>query len=216
MEESKSAGNKSKIFLIIAGILVVLLAGAAIYFFIKYQGIKKNPNQVAQAEVNRIVKLVGQLIALPNDESPTLATIKDKDQLKDQPFFANAQNGDVILIYTKAKKAIVYREKGNKIINVGPISIDQKNGTPVAIVNAGGDTDATIKKLNDKFNGSVTVTGTTDAKNKNSVKGITVVDVAGNNGDLTKQIATEIGGTVGSLPSGETTPSGANIVIFVK
>lgn len=86
MEESKSAGNKSKIFLIIAGILVVLLAGAAIYFFIKYQGIKKNPNQVAQAEVNRIVKLVGQLIALPNDESPTLATIKDKDQLKDQPF----------------------------------------------------------------------------------------------------------------------------------
>jgi len=216
MEESKSAGNKSKIFLIIAGILVVLLAGAAIYFFIKYQGIKKNPNQVAQAEVNRIVKLVGQLISLPNDESPTLATIKDKDQLKDQPFFANAQNGDVILIYTKAKKAIVYREKGNKIINVGPISIDQKNGTPVAIVNAGGDTDATIKKLNDKFNGSVTVTGTTDAKNKNSVKGITVVDVAGNNGDLTKQIATEIGGTVGSLPSGETTPSGANIVIFVK
>lgn len=216
MEESKSAGNKSKIFLIIAGILVVLLAGAAIYFFIKYQGIKKNPNQVAQAEVNRIVKLVGQLIALPNDESPTLATIKDKDQLKDQPFFANAQNGDVILIYTKAKKAIVYREKGNKIINVGPISIDQKNGTPVAIVNAGGDTDATIKKLNDKFNGSVTVTGTTDAKNKNSVKGITVVDVAGNNGDLAKQIATEIGGTVGSLPSGETTPSGANIVIFVK
>ena len=216
MEESKSAGNKSKIFLIIAGILVVLLAGAAIYFFIKYQGIKKNPNQVAQAEVNRIVKLVGQLIALPNDESPTLATIKDKDQLKDQPFFANAQNGDVILIYTKAKKAIVYREKGNKIINVGPISIDQKNGTPVAVVNAGGDTDATIKKLNDKFNGSVTVTGTTDAKNKNSVKGITVVDVAGNNGDLTKQIATEIGGTVGSLPSGETAPSGANIVIFVK
>jgi len=216
MEESKSAGNKSKIFLIIAGILVVLLAGAAIYFFIKYQGIKKNPNQVAQAEVNRIVKLVGQLISLPNDESPTLATIKDKDQLKDQPFFANAQNGDVILIYTKAKKAIVYREKGNKIINVGPISIDQKNGTPVAIVNAGGDTDATIKKLNDKFNGSVTVTGTTDAKNKNSVKGITVVDVAGNNGDLTKQIATEIGGTVGSLPSGETAPSGANIVIIVK
>lgn len=216
MEESKSAGNKSKIFLIIAGILVVLLAGAAIYFFIKYQAIKKNPNQIAQAEVNRIVKLVGQLIALPNDESPTLATIKDKDQLKDQPFFANAQNGDVILIYTKAKKAIVYREKGNKIINVGPISIDQKNGTPVAIVNAGGDTDATIKKLNDKFNGSVTVTGTTDAKNKNSVKGITVVDVAGNNGDLTKQIATEIGGTVGSLPSGETTPSGANILIFVK
>lgn len=216
MENTEKSGKLSKVLLIVAGIIVVALAAAAIYFFMKYQGIKKNPNQVAQAEVNRIVKLVGQLMTLPNDESPTLATVQDKSKLSDQPFFASAQNGDVILIYTKAKKAIVYREKGNKIINVGPISIDQKNGTPVAVVNAGGDTDATIKKLNDKFNGSVTVTGTTDAKNKNSVKGITVVDVAGNNGDLTKQIATEIGGTVGSIPSGETAPSGANIVIFVK
>ena len=216
METPKSSGKGSKILLIVAGVVVVLMAGATIYFFTKYQSIKKNPNQVAQAEVNRVVKLVGQLITLPNDETPTLATVLDKDKLKDQPFFANAKNGDIILIYTKAKKAIVFREKENKIINVGPISIDQKNGTPVAIVNAGGDTDAAIKKLNDKFNGTVTVTGSTDAKNKSGVKQLTVVDVAGNSGDLAKQIASELGGTVGSLPSGETAPNGANIVIFVK
>ena len=216
MEDTKSSGSKGKIFLIIAGVIVVTMAAAAIYFFIQYQGIKKNPNQVAQAEVNRIVKLVGKLIALPGDETPTLATVLDKEKLKDQPFFANAKNGDVILIYTKAKKAIVYREKEDKIINVGPISIDQKNGTPVAIVSAGGDADAAIKKLNNKFNGAVTITGTADAKSKNSVKEVTVVDVAGNNGDLAKQIASELGGTVGSLPSGETAPSGANIIVFVK
>jgi len=216
MEDSKSSGSKSKIFLIVASIVVIAMAAAAVYFFIQYQGIKKNPNQVAQAELNKIVKLVGKLIALPSDESPTLATVLDKDKLKDQPFFANTQNGDVILIYTKAKKAIVYREKENKIINVGPISIDQKNGTPIALVNAGGDIDATVKKLNNKFNGAITITDTTEAKNKSSVKGVTVVDVAGNNGDLAKQIATELSGTVGSLPSGETAPAGANILIFVK
>lgn len=216
MENTEKSGKLSKILLIIGGIIVVLLAAAAIYFFIKYQGIKKNPNQVSQAETNRLVKLVGQLMALPKDETPTLATVQDKSKLAGQSFFDNVQNGDVILIYTKAKKAIVYREKGNRIINVGPISIDQQNGTPVALVNAGGNTDDVKKTLTDKFGGSVTVASTTDAKNKSAVKQLTVVDAAGNSGALAKQIADAIGGTVGSLPAGETAPSGANIVIFVK
>ena len=121
-----------------------------------------------------------------------------------------------ILIYTKAQKAIVFREKENKIINVGPISIDQQNGTPIALVNAGGNVDEITKKINDKFNGSVTVKSTSDAKNKSSVKQLTVVDAAGNSGDLAKRIADAIGGSVGNLPDGETAPAGANIVIFVK
>lgn len=215
-DEKKAKGGVSKILLIVAAVILLALGGATVYFYMQYQNIKKNPNQVAQAEVNRLVKLVGQLIALPNDESPTLATVLDKDKLKDQPFFANTQNGDVILIYTKAKKAIVYREKGNRIINVGPISIDQQNGTPVALVNAGGNIDEVTKKINDKFAGAVTITGTSEAKNKSSVKQITVVDAAGNSGDLAKQLAELLGGTVGSLPSGETAPAGANLVVFVK
>jgi hypothetical protein len=216
MEGEKSKSGVSRILVIVAVVVILVLGGAAGYFFFKYQNIKKNPNQVAQAEVNRVAKLVGQLIALPNDESPTLATIQDQDKIKDQPFFANTKNGDIILIYTKAKKAIIFREKENKIINVGPISIDQQNGTPVALVNAGGNIDSVKKALSDKFGANVTVASTTDAKNKANVKQLTVVDSAGNSGDLAKQIADAIGGTVGSLPSGETAPAGANIVIFVK
>ena len=56
----------------------------------------------------------------------------------------------------------------------------------------------------------------TDAKNKNSVKQLTVVDVSGQNADSAKQIAQELGGTVGSLPAGETAPAGSTIVVFVK
>lgn len=216
MENEKPKEGISKVLIIVSIVVVVLLGGAATYFFIQYQNIKKNPNQVAQAELNRITKAVGQLITLPKDETPTLATIKDQDKLKDQQFFANAKNGDVILIYTNAKKAIIFREKDNRIINVGPISIDQKNGTPVAIVKAGGNVDDVTKKINDKFAGSVTVATTVDAKNSGNVKGLTVVDVAGNNGDLAKQIADAIGGSVGNLPTGETAPAGANLVIYVK
>jgi len=120
-----------------AGILLIVLAIVslcitAFYFYNQQQTIKKYPNQAKeetapQAEVERIVGLVGKLMDLPKDETPTLATVLDKDKLKDQPFFSSAQNGDVILIYTKAKKAIVYRQKDNKIIAVGPISIDESN-----------------------------------------------------------------------------------------
>lgn len=216
MENEKPKAGISKTLIIVSVAIVVILGGAATYFFIQYQGIKKNPNQVAQAELNRITKEVSQLITLPNDETPTLATIKDQDKLKDQSFFARSKNGDVILIYTKAKKAIIFREKDNRIINVGPISIDQQNGTPIALVKAGGNTDDVTKKINDKFAGAVTIASTTDAKNSGNVKGLTVVDVAGNNGDLAKQIAETVGGSVGSLPSGETAPAGANIVIYVK
>jgi len=216
MEGEKPKGKLSKVLLVVAVVVILALAGAAVYFFIQYQGIKKNPNQVAQAQVNKIVKEVGKLITFPNDETPTLATVQDKDKLKDQPFFANVKNGDVILIYTKAKKAIVFREKEDKIINVGPISIDQQNGTPIALVNAGGNTDDAAKKIAEKFNGTVTVASTTDAKNKSNVKQLTVVDVAGNSGDLAKQLAELLGGSVGSLPNGETAPSGANIVVYVK
>lgn len=206
----------SMILMIGLGIIILILGIVAFYFYNQYQNIKKNPNQVAQAETDQLVAQVGKLIDLPKDETPTVATVLDKEKLKDQPFFSNAQNGDKILIYTKAKKAIVFRPSANKLINVGPIAIDQKSQVQVALINAGGDADGVTKKLNDKFAGTIAISSTTDAKNKNSVKKITVVDVSGQNADAAKQIAAELGGEVGALPAGETAPQGSAIVIFVK
>ncbi len=214
--ERKKSNNTNLILLIGLGVVILILGVVAFYFYNQYQSIKKNPNQVAKAETEALVAEVGKLIDLPKDETPTVATVLDKEKLKDQPFFANAQNGDKILIYTKAKKAIIYRPKDNKLINVGPIAIDQKSQIQVAILSAGGDSDNAEKKLNDKFAGTITILSKTDAKNKNSVKKLTVVDVTGQNADAAKQIASELGGEVGSLPAGETAPQGAAIVIFVK
>ncbi|TXI87236.1 MAG: hypothetical protein E6Q36_07860 [Chryseobacterium sp.] len=213
----KSGGlDSQKIIYIIAGVLLIGLAAVAVYFYIQYQNIKKNPNQVAKAETDALVAQVSKLIDLPKDETPTVATVLDKEKLKDQPFFAGAENGDKILIYTKAKKAIIYRPKDNKLINVGPIAIDQKAQLPIAIVNAGGDSGAVESKLNNKFTSGITIVSKTDAKNRNSVKKVTVVDVSGQNAEAAKQIAAELGGEVGSLPAGETAPQGASIVVFAK
>ena len=89
--------------------------------------IKQDPNAAAQAEINKTIEAVGKLYSLPKDEKPSVATVSDKAKLKDQPFFASAENGDITLIYSTAKLAILYRPSSGKIINVSSVTIqDQK------------------------------------------------------------------------------------------
>jgi hypothetical protein len=104
---------------------VLFVTGVTIYAISQKPeilGLSKGPAQV-QAEVEIIVTEVGKLISLPADETPTVATVTDVEKLKDQPFFANAQNDDKVLIYTNAKKAILYRPSEKRIIEVGAVNI---------------------------------------------------------------------------------------------
>lgn len=78
--------------------------------------------KAAQEEINKIVDDVGKLIVLPKGEVPTIATVTDLKQLKDQPFFDNAKVGDKVLIYTKAQKAILYDPSSNKIVEMAPLN----------------------------------------------------------------------------------------------
>ncbi|HZQ29709.1 MAG TPA: hypothetical protein VFA93_01355 [Patescibacteria group bacterium] len=90
--------------------------------------IKKNPQFLAQQEAKDIVSKVGALVALPTDEQPTIATVTDVSKLKGQAFFAKAQNGDKVLIYTKALKAYLYSVTLNKILEVAPVTVNQNPG----------------------------------------------------------------------------------------
>lgn len=214
--EVKKTGKANLIISVVLVVIAVALAALTFFFYRQYQNIKKNPNQIAQAEIDAVTANVGRIIDLPKDETPTLATVQDKDKLKDQAFFSMAENGDKILIYTKSKKAIIYRPKDNRLVNVGPIVIDPKSLPQVALIDAGGDINATVKKLSEKFTDNIAISSSAAAKNKNSVSKVTVVDLTGKAGDLANQIASQIGGTVGPMPAGETAPDGANIAIFVK
>ncbi len=119
-------------FLVLFLVALALGAGGAAYV-VKQKpellGLSKGQAQV-QAEVDRLVSEVGKLISLPTDEKPTVATITDISKVKDQPFFKNAKNGDRVLIYTNAKKAILYRPAENRVIEVGAVNINQQPQTP--------------------------------------------------------------------------------------
>jgi len=117
--------------LILPLLILILIAGGAggtYFFYTKYQSTLSkisNPEITAQEEVTRLVTAIGKILELPSDEQPTVATVLDKEKIKDQPFFAKAENGDKVVIYSKAMKAILYRESINKIIEVAPIQITQ-------------------------------------------------------------------------------------------
>lgn len=118
--------------LLIAVVALALGAGAMFYTAKTYPevlGLAKGAALV-QAEVDLLVGEVGKLLALPTDEKPTVATITDVEKIKEQAFFKNAANGDKVLIYTNAKKAILYRPTENRIIEVGAVNINQASPAP--------------------------------------------------------------------------------------
>ncbi|MBP7007111.1 MAG: hypothetical protein KBB16_03570 [Candidatus Pacebacteria bacterium] len=96
------------------------------------------PKDVAQAEIDSITEKVGLLMDIPA-ESPTIASISDASKLRGQAFFAKAQNGDKVLIFNAAQKAVLYRPATNKIIEVAlykpPINTPQEEvaGTSTSI-----------------------------------------------------------------------------------
>lgn len=73
-------------------------------------------SSAGQTETEQLVDKVGKLVDLPTGETPTIATVNNAAKLKTQTFFANAQDGDKVIIYSKAARAILYRPSNNKII----------------------------------------------------------------------------------------------------
>ena len=120
MSEVKPKAKVLVPLLILALVIAIAVAG---YLYWQNMQLTKNPQSVAQKQTKDLVERVSNLILLPEDETPTVATVTDPELLKDQPFFSKAVKGDQILIYTNAKQAILYRASTNMIINVAPLNI---------------------------------------------------------------------------------------------
>lgn len=143
MEESSATAkiklSKIKPQFIIAAVAIVAVIAVLYYYnqYTKAQALLQSPNLagVNQQEKDLVVK-IGKLMELPTDEVPTIASVKDKSQLPNIPLFANAQNGDQVLVYAKAQKAILYRPSENKIVDVSPVTISSPTLTPTPVTTA--------------------------------------------------------------------------------
>ncbi len=116
---------------VIGLVALAVLAGAMYVFFFKPDGAEistdtksATPEVETTIEAKDLIEKVGRLIALPEGEEPTVATVSDPEKLKDQAFFANAKVGYKVLIYTQARKAYLYDPAQNKLIEVAPITTE--------------------------------------------------------------------------------------------
>ena len=116
-------------FPLILIILVIALGLTSAYFYKKSKSVD-GTDQASQAEVKSLIEKVSRILVVPTDETPTVATVSDPDALKGQAFFADAKKGDKVLIYSNAKKAVLYDPVQDKIVTVAPLNIDTNVKAP--------------------------------------------------------------------------------------
>jgi hypothetical protein len=202
---------------VVGGIVAVLVLAIGILGW-KYYELKKDPSAGSKAASAKVLKQVGKLYELPTDEEPTIAKIQDRNKLADQAFYSNARNGDYVLVYSKNKLAIIYREKTQRLVNVGPVNFvsgDQTSKPVVAVLNGSGSNDRLNDTLSTLGSMSSQLTASSQGDAKSSVPKTVVVDVSGQNSSVASAVAQKLGGSVGNLPSGETAPNGASIVVII-
>jgi hypothetical protein len=110
--------NTPKILIGAVTILVIICA----CFAYGYLSLKNNPERKSAAESRRTLHNISKHIILPENETPTIATVSDLEALKGQVFFARASLGDKVLIYPQTGRAILYNPKIKKIVDVAPLS----------------------------------------------------------------------------------------------
>lgn len=238
--------SSKKIIYIIAAVIIFIVAVApSYYFYNKYQKTQKmiqNPGLGLQEEARAIAEKVGKLIVLPAGEEPTVITVADVEKLKSQPFFANAKNGDKVLVFQKARKAILYDPVAGKIIEVGPLiepsptpanispttSVSQSPSpspspsptttqTFKAVLYNGTSTVGLTKKVEDILKAKAPYIEIADKDNakKNDYAKTLIIDLNGKNGVEVQNLIKIVGGEVSTLPAGETKPENADFLIIV-
>lgn len=101
------------------GAMLLIFLGSlytAYYFYTKAQ-----PAQTDES-AEEVIEAVGKLMVLPEGELPTVATVSNPEKVREQPFFANAEEGNKVLIYVQARKAILYDPKKNRIVEVASLT----------------------------------------------------------------------------------------------
>ena len=108
--------------------LLSLFVNIFLYFKFKKERVMIIKPQISPQETfAEVPQQVKQLIRLPQDEQPQIFPIT-ANTLRNQPFVKDAQNGDLLLLYLKNQKAILYDPAKNQILKVGPLTFSTVSG----------------------------------------------------------------------------------------
>ncbi|QQS18758.1 hypothetical protein IPL68_01645 [Candidatus Saccharibacteria bacterium] len=140
----------NKTILLVATVFAVLGFVGTVVFYQKYQDVKSNPGQAQKAqnsaETQRVLGELKKVLRIDEKEAPTVARVEDPAKLKtaNAEFYKNVEKGDYLVIFPK--RAVIYRESINQIINIAPII--STSGTAAEQKPAAADTKTTNTTTN--------------------------------------------------------------------
>lgn len=242
--------GKYKNLIFILTLVALVGVGVGGFSFYQYQRTQKELQAIKKVatasqntntdQLSKILLELSKIIKLPEGEIPTMATISDIGKLKDQPFFQNGKNGDILLVFNKAGKAILYNPTDKKIVEVAPVSNTVPSGsagsTPLGSPKSTPSPSPTPTPIQPKIllrNGTISPALSTkvEAEIKKSFPQVTIVgkeNAARNTYDRTtvvilntaqsgsaQEIAKTLKMTVADLPSAEKKPTNADILIIL-
>lgn len=228
---SVSRISTKAIFILLFLLLLVSLGATATlaYLYTQSKQQQMSANQLSEKEVKAIVGKVGKLIALP-DETPTVATVTDKEKLAAQPFFARAENGDKVLIYQTAQKAYLYRPGDHKLIEVAPLTLQTSDAVESSAIQEEVKSEPEFSVA--IYNGTPTL-GLTNRYQETLVTAFPkasvvskqnasqsdysesfIVDIRGGQDELLQQLSSTLKLPIEELPILESTPSAQVLIIL--
>ena len=221
---------------VILPILLILALGGFAWSYFSYTKAQKQlsaltdpniRNELNQEQTKALLAKIGQLLVLPQNEEPVVATIQDVEVLAStQDFYKDAENGQKLVVYSAARKAIIYDEAKNKLVNVGPLVVTNAEGQAAPIRVDGRITLDIRNGSNQKDKGIVIRDQLASeaafliqnlGKAANTNYGATVVvDLSGGaKSEQVKKLTDILGvATTDKLPEGER-PTSAEVVVIV-
>jgi hypothetical protein len=104
-------------------VFVAVLLLLSLFLLSQYKDAKqKVQSSNTASQTATLLNDVRKIFVLPTSGTPTIATVSSVDKLKNQEFFANAKDGDKVIVYSAEKRAILYRPSTQQIVNVAPLS----------------------------------------------------------------------------------------------
>lgn len=223
-------------------LVLCFFIGTTGYFFFQYQKALRNPD--TSQERSRLVERLSAVMELPESETPTLATVTGQEKLIDELFLEQAESGDKVLLYTEARRALLYRPSTGKIVDIMVIENEESDEIIPTETHGESDAPAAAAPIPEEstegpikvvlLNGSTRVGVTQGAEEKllsafpegfvivakekaaqNTYQGMLVVDMSGKSATKVAEVATTLGGAVGPLPASETRLEGVDMVILI-
>lgn len=195
-----------KVLIIANVVLLIGLAGVSIYLFTENKNLNEQITLTTEEKNARLIEEINEVFDLPEEE-PVVAVVTDPEEFKKQySAFDNAESGDYLLFYRKARLNVLYRSSEKRVVKTATVTV------PISVELIGSEQAiaAAEEKLS-AYGDQITIVKKVD----NSVKQSFVFDVDNDQAEQLKSIGELLGYEVGSTLPASITPSDQTEIIVV-